>query len=92
MKYWHQALPNRIYDLNYEVLTEHQEEETRKLIGHLGLEWDDACLSPQDNNRSVATASNMQVRKKVYQGSSERWKRYKPYLNGALDRLDVEPQ
>jgi hypothetical protein len=92
MSYWHQALPNRIYDLSYEVLTEHQEEETRKLIGHLGLEWDDACLSPQDNNRSVATASNMQVRKKVYQGSSERWKRYKPYLNGALDRLDVEPQ
>jgi hypothetical protein len=86
MKYWHQTLPNRIYDLNYEALTEHQKEETRKLIGHLALGWDDACLSPQDNDRSVATASNLQVRKKVYQGSSELWKRYKPYLNGALDR------
>jgi hypothetical protein len=28
--------------------------------------------------------------RKVYQGSSERWKRYKPYLNGALDRLGVD--
>jgi tetratricopeptide (TPR) repeat protein len=92
MSYWHQALPNRIYDLSYEVLTEHQAEETRKLIGHLRLEWDDACLSPQDNNRSVATASNVQVRQKVYQGSSERWKRYKPYLNGALDRFGLDPQ
>ena len=58
MKFLHQALPHKIYDLNYEVMTEHQEEETRKLIGHLGLDWDDACLSPQDNNRSVATVSN----------------------------------
>ena len=90
MKYWHQVLPTRIYDLDYEVMTEDQEEETRKLIGHLGLEWDDACLSPQENNRSVATASNMQVRQKMYRGSSERWKRYKPYLNGALDGLGAD--
>lgn len=83
MRYWHQALPNRIYDLSYEVLTEDQEEETRKLIDHLGLYWDDTCWSPQDNNRRVATASDGQVRQSVYQGSSERWKRYKPYLNGA---------
>ena len=90
MKYWHQALPNRIYDLDYETLTERQEEETLKLIGHLGLEWDDACLSPQDNTRSVATASNVQVRQKGYKGSSEKWKRYKPYLNGALDRFSAD--
>ena len=89
MEYWHQAFPNRIYDLDYEGLTEHQEEETRKLIGHLKLGWDDACLSPQDNKRRVATASNAQVRQKVYQGSSEKWKRYRPYLNGALDHLSA---
>ncbi len=92
MEHWHQALPNRIYDLDYEALTAHQEEETRKLIGHLGLEWNDACLSPQDNTRSVATASSAQVRQKVYQGSSEKWKRYRPYLNGALDHFSVGNQ
>ena len=92
MEYWHQALPNRIYDLDYEALTENQEEETRKLISQLGLEWDDACLSPQDNRRAVATASNVQVRQKVYHGSSERWKRYEPYLNSALNCLGVDKQ
>jgi len=56
----------------------------------LGLDWGDACLSPQDNNRSVATASNMQVRQKVYKGSSEKWKRYKPYLNGVLDHFSAK--
>ena len=90
MKYWHQVLPNRIYDLNYEALTERQEEETRKLLGHLGLAWDDACLSPHDNARGVTTASAVQVRQKVYQGSSERWKRYRPYLNGVLDQLSAK--
>jgi tetratricopeptide (TPR) repeat protein len=90
MKYWHQALPDRIYDLNYEVLTEDQEDQTRKLISHAGLDWDDGCLLPQRNDRPVATASNVQVREKVYQGSSDRWKRYKPYLNDALDRLSVD--
>lgn len=87
MTYWHEALPNRIYDLDYEVLTEHQEQETRKLIDHLDLAWNEACLSPQDNTRGVATASNVQVRQNVYQGSSQKWKLYRPYLNGALDHF-----
>ena len=72
---------------NQKVLTENQEEATRKLIAHLGLEWDEACLSPQDNGRAVATASNVQVRQKVYQGSSEAWRKYEPFLNGAFDGL-----
>ena len=58
MIWWHRELPSTVYDLDYEILTENQEEETRKLMGHLGLKWDDACLSPEDNTRGVATASN----------------------------------
>ena len=87
MELWHWVLPNRIYDLDYELLTERQDEETRKLIDHLGLGWEDACLSPQDNKREVSTASNVQVRQRIYQGSSEKWKRYRPYLNGVLDHF-----
>jgi hypothetical protein len=89
MKFWHQALPGRIYDLGYERLTEEQDGETRKLIDHLGLPWDDCCLSPQDNTRVVGTASTVQVRQKVYQGSSERWRRYQPFLKGAFDRFSA---
>ena len=88
MRYWHKVIPERIYDIDYEALTECQEDETRRLIDYAGLPWDDACLAPQDNVRQVGTASNMQVRQKVYQGSSEKWKRYRPYLHGLLDHLD----
>ena len=92
MRYWHQAFPKRIYDLNYEGLTERQEEETRKLIDYLGLDWDDACLSPETNKRAVRTASSLQVRSSVYKSSSDRWKRYRPYLSGALDHFDAHSE
>ena len=80
-------LSKRIYNLDYELLTVNQESETRQLIEYLGLDWDENCLSPQNNTRSVATGSNLQVRQKVYQGSSEQWKKYESLLNGAFDGL-----
>jgi tetratricopeptide (TPR) repeat protein len=87
LELWEMKLPNRIYNLDYERLTINQDDETRQLIDYLGLDWDENCLSPQNNRRSVATASNTQVRQKVYQGSSEQWRKYQPFLNGALDGL-----
>ena len=87
MEFWEMKLPNRIYHLDYELLTTSQDDETKKLIQHLDLDWESKCLSPQNNRRSVATASSIQVRQKVYKGSSEQWRKYQPFLNGALDGL-----
>jgi tetratricopeptide (TPR) repeat protein len=87
MRFWQSQYGERIYHLNYESLTTDQENETRKLIKYLGLNWQQTCLSPQKNKRSVRTASQQQVRQKVYQGSSEAWRKYEPFLNGAFDSL-----
>ena len=87
MKLWQSHYADRIYDLNYESLTTDQENQTRKLIRYLELNWQESCLSPHNNKRSVRTASQQQVRQKVYQGSSEAWRKYEPYLNGAFDSL-----
>ena len=81
-------LPNRIYNLDYELLTTNNNDETKNLIQHLGLDWENQCLSPQNNRRSVATASNLQVRQKVYQNSSQEWEKFKPFLNGAFGYID----
>ena len=89
MNFWTESFANRIYDLDYELLTVNQAEETTNLIHHLGLDWEEECLLPQNNVRSVSTASNMQVRKKLYQGSSQDWKKFKPFLNGRLDFIDL---
>ena len=87
MHLWQKNYGNRIYNLDYDKLTEEQKPETRRLIEHLGLNWEDACLAPQNNKRSVKTASQQQVRQKVYKGSSQAWRKYEPFLSGVFDEL-----
>ncbi|MDB2584653.1 tetratricopeptide repeat protein, partial [Alphaproteobacteria bacterium] len=87
MEFWFKNFSKRIYNLNYELLTTNQENEIRKLISYIGLDWDEKCLFPQDNKRVVATASNLQIREKIYQGSSQQWKKYQKFLNGAFDNF-----
>lgn len=87
MDFWRRELQIEIYELDYEQLVENQETETRKLIGHLKLSWDPKCLSPESSHRAIKTATNIQIRRKVYRGSSLHWRRYLPYLNGAFDDL-----
>jgi hypothetical protein len=87
MLFWDEHYPGKIYHLDYEQLTTDQESETKKLIQYLGIDWEDACLFPEENKRYVKTASNLQVRKKVYKGSSEEWKKFEKYLDRAFDEL-----
>ena len=87
MSLWQSDYSDRIYNLDYDQLTTNQEKETRKLINHLKIDWDEACISPHNNKRSVRTASQQQVREHVYQGSSEVWRKYEMFLNGAFDIL-----
>ena len=88
MSFWDDLYGDHIYHLSYDKLTLEQEPETRKLIEHIELGWEDACLSPQDNKRSVRTASQQQVREKVYTGSSDAWRKFEPYLNGVFDEFE----
>ena len=85
---WKKLFKDQIYEVDYEKLTIDQENLTKKLINYLNLKWEEECLRPQDNLRSVSTASNIQIRKKVFKNSSQKWKNYKPFLNGILDDLD----
>tara|TARA_Y100000385_G_C12855489_1_gene534964 strand:- start:127 stop:813 length:687 start_codon:yes stop_codon:yes gene_type:complete len=89
MNFWHKLFPNKIYDLNYENLTINQEKETKKLIKYCDLEWDENCLDFHKNQRGVLTASSAQVRKKMYQGSSEAWKKYEKNLQPLIKGLGI---
>jgi len=87
MSFWHEIFPNKIYDLNYEKLTTNQEEETKKLLDYCELDWDKNCLNFHSNKRAVKTASSLQVRKKMYQGSSDAWKKYEAHLEPLIESL-----
>jgi tetratricopeptide (TPR) repeat protein len=80
MQHWHAVLPGRIMDINYADTVADPEYWSRKLIAHIGLEWDDACLTPHKLERSVKTASIWQVRQPIYKSSVERWRNYEEFL------------
>jgi tetratricopeptide (TPR) repeat protein len=89
MDFWHQLFPGKIYDMCYEDLTTDQEEETRKLLQYCELDWDENCLSFHKNKRAIETASSIQVREKMYQGSSEAWKKHETYLKPLVKALNA---
>jgi hypothetical protein len=62
-------------DFDYEELIGDRETTARRLIAFCGLEWNDACFRPEDNRRSVRTASFWRARQPVYTTSVERWLR-----------------
>ncbi|MGC9956605.1 sulfotransferase family protein, partial [Roseiarcus sp.] len=81
MEHWRRALPaDRFTEVQYETLIADREAETRRLIAFCGLDWDEACLAPERNQRAVKTESLWQARQPVYTTSVERWRRYEPWL------------
>jgi hypothetical protein len=45
-------------------------------------------LNFHTNKKAVKTTSAMQVRQKIYQGSSEVWKKYEAYLQPLIKGLN----
>jgi len=85
------VLPSdRFMELDYEALVANAAVEARRLVEFCGLDWDDACLRPEDNQRVVTTASMWQARQPVYRSSVDRWRCYEPWLGELRDLLPPE--
>ena len=87
MRHWHSVFPGTIYDIQYEELVADQEGQSRRLLEHCGLEWEDACLRFYETNRLVKTTSAEQVRRPIYSDSVQSWKRYEKQLAPLLKAL-----
>ena len=86
-EHWRNVLPSScLLEIDYEDLVAAPEPVIRRMIDFCGLEWDDACLRPEQNQRVVKTASIWQARQPIYGTSVSRWRRYEPWL-GAFNRL-----
>lgn len=80
MAHWREVLPQSILEVDYEALVSDPEPHIRRIIDFCGLDWDDACLAPQDIVRPVDTPSSWQVRQPISAKSVGRWKRYERHL------------
>ena len=89
MKHWSNTIPEFIYDIKYEELIKSPKKEIKNLLKACNLNWSDGCFKFYDNKRPIKTASDTQVRKKLYKSSINSWKNYKNYLNSCYNRYHL---
>jgi Flp pilus assembly protein TadD len=88
MAHWHHVLPpGRILDVRYEDVVDDLSGAARRIVAHCGLPWDENCLDFHRTERSVRTASAMQVRQPIYSSSIGRWRSYEAFLGPLLAEL-----
>jgi len=91
MEHWRKVLPaDRFLDVQYEHLVSNRDQVTRQMIDFCGVDWNEACMKPEDNIRSVKTPSVWQVRQPVYRTSMQRWRKYESCLGAFAELFDAE--
>ncbi|HWI86565.1 MAG TPA: sulfotransferase [Sphingomonas sp.] len=89
MAFWESLWPGRVLQLSYEKLVADQEGQTRRLLEHCGLAWDEACLSFHENKAAVATPSAAQVRRPINADAVGKWRSYEEKLAPARAWLEA---
>lgn len=89
MSLWERLFPGRVLQLSYEGLIADQEGQTRRLLEHCGLEWDDSCLSFHENSAAVATPSAAQVRRPINADAVGKWRSHEAALRPIADWLEA---
>jgi tetratricopeptide (TPR) repeat protein len=80
-EHWRRVLPaERFIEIDYEDLVADPPAVIRRLVAAAGLSWNEACLSPERNVRTVKTPSKWQARQSIYSRASGRWRCYEPWL------------
>ena len=81
MRHFDEVLPGRVHRVIHEHLVDDPETEVRRLLDHLGLPFEQSCLSFHENERAVRTASSEQVRQPINREGMDRWRHYDQWLD-----------
>ena len=65
-----------------------QENETRRLLDRMGVDFEEACLNFEKNVAASNTASSVQIREKAHTRSVRRWTRYEKQLQSLREHLE----
>jgi len=87
MEHWDVVLPRRVLRVRHEDVVNDLEGSIRRILGHCGLPFEDACMDFHKTERSVRTASSEQVRQPIYRDGLEQWKSFEPWLSTLRDQL-----
>lgn len=93
MEFWKKKYNSKIFDLNYETFVYNFEEQTKKILEYLNINWEENLINYKNNNRAVSTASYLQVRENIIKNTSNQWKNYSEYLKEmqkTLTKLNIK--
>ena len=81
--------PNRFMEVQYESLAADPEPLIRSVLDFCGLDWNDACIRPENNRRFVSTPSVWRVNRPVDTASVNKKSRYGSLLGEFLELEDA---
>ncbi len=81
MKFWADKFNSKILNINYENFVNDFETSTKKILGHLDLQWEKQIKEYDKTDRIVRTASFQQVRSKIKKNTSLEWVKFSDFLD-----------
>lgn len=82
-----QMLPGRVHRVFHEAMVDDTEGEVRRLLDHVGVAFDPACLRFHETDRAVRTSSSEQVRRPIFRDGVDHWRQFDPWLGPLRDAL-----
>ncbi|MCH2133477.1 MAG: sulfotransferase [Phycisphaerales bacterium] len=90
VEHWKSVLPNAWHEVQYEELVTDPERITRGLVDFLELEWNDACLRPEESDRMKTYPLYDRIDTPLHSRRSGHWRNYETELGDALASLESD--
>lgn len=87
LAHWRRVLKDRLIEVDYEALVTDQDAQTRRLLDNVGVDFEEECLSFENNKSASNTASTVQIREKIHARSVDRWKCFATQLQALKKHL-----
>ncbi|MAM41407.1 MAG: hypothetical protein CL949_23540 [Erythrobacter sp.] len=87
MEHWDKVLPGKVLRVHHEDVLDDLEGQTRRMLDHIGLPFESACLDFHRTDRAVRTASSEQVRRPINRSGQNAWKPYAAWLGDLREAL-----
>jgi tetratricopeptide (TPR) repeat protein len=87
MRHFDAVQPGVVCRMINEQLIEDPEGQVRRMLDHLGLPFDAACLEFHKTDRAIRTPSAEQVRRPINREGVDYWRHYEPWLGELKESL-----
>ena len=87
MRHYDRVLPGQVHRVIHEQLVDKFEPEVLRLLAHVGVPFEPACVEFHQSTGPVRSASAEQVRRPVSREGVDRWRAFEPWLGPLKDAL-----